>query len=239
MIVGALESAKVAEISILVVEDDIPSQRAIRNVLDAEGWRVRLVSGASQVLPELARGGWNLVIVNAALTDPRGPLFAILRDLTLADPENEPGDDDAVESDDMAGERVIVERRELPARVRQGLRVLFLVPSAVSKEMEPVLERDGLPYALKPYNLHDFLEKVSDLLLEAGAIDAPIRTIRDLSPRKRPSARPVRRENRSAAMFAPREDYQMTEEEMAEWERQEEQERKKRRKEQEEREHLG
>lgn len=228
-----------AEISILVVEDDNPSQRAIRNVLDAEGWHVRIVS-AQQVLPELARGAWNLVIVNAALTDPRGPLFAILRDLTLADAEREIDEPPAEEiTDNLGADRVIVEQRKLPARVGQGIRVLFLVPSAVSKHMQPILEREGLPYALKPYNLHDFLEKVSDLLLEAGAIDAPIRSIRDLAPLKRPLTRRVRRPDRNTGMFAPRDDYQMTEEEMAEWERQEKAEIKKRRKEQEEREHLG
>ena len=228
-----------AEISILVVEDDNPSQRAIRNVLDAEGWHVRIVS-AQQVLPELARGAWNLVIVNAALTDPRGPLFAILRDLTLADAEREIDEPPTEEiTDNLGADRVIVEQRKLPARVGQGIRVLFLVPSAVSKHMQPILEREGLPYALKPYNLHDFLEKVSDLLLEAGAIDAPIRSIRDLAPLKRPLTRRVRRPDRNTGMFAPRDDYQMTEEEMAEWERQEKAEIKKRRKEQEEREHLG
>lgn len=228
-----------AEISILVVEDDTPSQRAIRDVLDAEGWHVRIVS-AEQVLTELARGGWNLVIVNAALTNPRGPLFAILRDLTLADSEQGAPDLPDEEIADISGaDRVIVEQSTAPKRVRQGIRVLFLVPSSVSKQMQPVLEREGLPYALKPYNLHDFLEKVSDLLLEAGAIDAPIRSIRDFAPRKRVSARRVRRADRNTGMFASREDYQMTEEEMADWERQEEEDVKKRRKEQEEREHLG
>ncbi|HTU32848.1 MAG TPA: hypothetical protein VMF66_03500 [Candidatus Acidoferrum sp.] len=226
-----------AEISILVVEDDVPSQRAIRNVLDAEGWHVRMVS-APEVLTELARGGWNLVIVNAALTDPRGPLFAILRDLTLADSEHE-SEEEPVEEPEAHGERVIVEHLETRARSERGIRVLFLVPSSVSKHMQPILEREGLPYALKPYNLHDFLEKISDLLLEAGAIDAPIRSIRDFAPRKRPLTCRVRRDSRSTAMFAPRADYQMSEEEMAEWERQEEEELKKRRKEQEEREHLG
>lgn len=229
-----------AEVNILVVEDDLPSQRAIRSVLDAEGWRVRLVPASSQVLGELAQGGWNLVIINAAMTDPRGPLFAILRDLALADSEQDEEEEPVDDTDTNDGDRVIVERVEkAPKQTGKRLRVLFLVPSSVAKQMQPVLEHDGLPYALKPYNLHDFLEKVSDLLIEAGAIDAPIRTIRDLTARKpRPTPR-VRPDNRSTAMFASRDDYQMTEEEMTEWERQEEQDRKKRRKEQAEREHLG
>ncbi len=220
-----------AEINILVVEEDIPSQRAIRNVLDAEGWHVRIVSGL-QALPELARGGWNLVIINAAIADPRGPLFAILKELTLADSEagtDEPSSEAPADAPTLA----------VPARPRRSIRVLFLVPSSISKQTQPILERDGLPYALKPYNLHDFLEKVSDLLLEAGAIEDPIRTIRQLAPRRRPLTRHVRRDTRKSAMFASREDYLMTEEEMAEWERQELEDQKKRRKEQEEREHLG
>lgn len=236
---AAPELARVAEVSILVVEDDIPSQRAIRSMLDAEGWRVRLVPVAQQVLAELAHGGWNLVIVNAALTDPRGPLFAILRDLTLADSEREIEVPAAEEDEASDDDRVIGEPVAVRTPVGPRLRVLFLVPSSVSKQIQPILEGEGLPYALKPYNLHDFLEKVSDLLIEAGAIDAPIRTIRDLAPRKRRSTPRVRRDNRGAAMFASRDDYQMTEEEMAEWERQEDAERKKRRKQQEEREHLG
>jgi CheY-like chemotaxis protein len=232
--------ARVGEVRILVVEDDIASQRAIRSVLDEEGWRVRLVPAAPQVLTELAQGGWNLVIINAAMTDPRGPLFAILKDLALADSDREAEEEPVEDIETNDADRVIVERLEAPKqKIGKRLRVLFLVPSSVSKQMQPILEREGLPYALKPYNLHDFLEKVSDLLLEGGAIDAPIRTIRDLAPRKRRPMPRVRRDNPSGAMFASRDDYQMTEEEMAEWERQDEQDRKKRRKEQSDREHLG
>jgi CheY-like chemotaxis protein len=226
-----------AEINILVAEDDLASQNALKSLLDSGGWRVHAVSSAAEVLKELARGVWNLAIVNAGLTDPAGPVFAILRELAQADLERDtdtPASDESDLKQGLTGEPL----PEATPGPRQ-LRVLYLLPPEVAKEVQPILERDALPYAAKPYNLHDLLEKVSDLLLEAGAIDAPIRTIREFAPRGRPSSRRVRRENRSGAMFAPREDYQMTEEEMAEWERQEEEERKKRRKEQQEREHLG
>jgi CheY-like chemotaxis protein len=228
----------VSEVNILIVDDDVASQRALRNVLDAEGWRVRIVSTASEVLSELARGVWNLVIVNAALTHPRGPVFAILRELALADAEVEAAPPpDSPESSEPG---IILETPAAEPRTRPRIRVLFLIPAAVSKQVQPVIEREGLPYMIKPYNLHDFLERVSDLLLEAGAIDSPIRTMREfVTSRKHRTARRPRRDSRSGAMFAPREDYQMTEEEMAEWERQEEEERKKRRKEQLERGHLG
>lgn len=225
------------EVSILILDDDIASQRAMRNVLDAEGWRVRIVPNAAQAMSELARGVWNLAIVNAALTDPGGPLFAILRDLALADAEEE---ESAPQSEPDSEPGLIAESAQPAGPPRRRLRVLFLIPVAVSRKMQPIIEREGLPYTAKPYNLHDFLEKVSDLLLEAGAIDSPIRTIREFfTARKRRTLRRPRKDGPSGAMFAPREDYQMTEEEMAEWERQEEEDRKKRRKQQQERGRLG
>ena len=209
------------EVGILIVDDDVASQRALKNVLDSEGWRVRIVPAASDALAELAAGGWNLAIVNVALADVRGPLFAILRELAQAESEAppepevpaEPGDDEA-------------------PKARNRIRSLFLVPMARAKDVQPVLEREGLPYSFKPYHLHDFLEKVSELLVEAGAIAEPIRSIGGFGAGKRRS-RNVRfsRDSRRGTMFATREDYQMTEEEMIEWERQEEEDKKKREKE--------
>jgi CheY-like chemotaxis protein len=212
-----------AEVGILVIDDDIVSQRALKNVLDSEGWLVRIVSQASHALNELAGSQWNLIIVNITLTPLRGPLFAILRELALAEsnlPENESGNG----SGRVAG---------------KGVRVLFVVPLTSAKEAQPVLEREGLAYTLKPYHLNDFLEKVSDLLVEAGAIAEPIRVMGGFTrSRKRSVARRAAKDARRGAMFASREDYQMTEEEMADFERQEEEERKKREKELKEREHL-
>src|SRR5690348_17970569 len=50
--------------------------------------RVRIVPTAAQALPELASGVWNLAIVNVALVDLKGPIFAILRDLAQADSQD-------------------------------------------------------------------------------------------------------------------------------------------------------
>jgi hypothetical protein len=95
-----------------------------------------------------------------------------------------------------------------------------------------MFESEGLPYLQKPYHLHDFLEKVSDLLVEAGAIAEPIRSIGGFGKgKKRRRTVQAARDSRRGIMFASREDYQMTEEEMAEFERQEEDDRKKREKE--------
>lgn len=207
-----------SEVGILIVDDDIASQRALKNVLDSEGWRVRIVPQASLALAELATGNWNLAIVNVALADVRGPLFAILRELAQADilsPEGE------------------------SASPRKQIRVLFLMPVLRAKDVQPLLEREGLPYSLKPYHLHDFLEKVSELLVEAGAIAEPIRSIGGFAAAKRrPRNLRSSRDTRRGTMFASREDYQMTEEEMAEFERQEEEDRKKREKELKDRQRL-
>jgi len=139
----------VPEVGILIVDDDFASQSALKNILDSEGWRVRIVPLVDQALTELATGSWNLVIVNLALADVRGPLFAILKEVAEAEP--------AIPS---------IEGQPAPIR----LRPLFLIPQDRTKELQPILEREGLPYSVKPYHLNDFLEKVSELLVEAGAI---------------------------------------------------------------------
>jgi CheY-like chemotaxis protein len=227
----------VAEVGILIIDDDIVSQQALKNVLDSEGWRVRIVPLAAGALKELAGSNWSLVIVNIALTDLRGPLYAILKELAQA--EGPPTPDTPPETTDRSENIETGEEILPPPAPPRRLRVLFLVPALAAKEVQPILEQEGLPYSLKPYHLHDFLEKVSELLLEAGAIAEPIRSVAyGLGNQKRKRIRSAR-DSRRGAMFASREDYQMTEEEMADWERQEEEDRKKREKEQLERLHRG
>jgi CheY-like chemotaxis protein len=208
----------VSEIGILIIDDDVSSQHALKSVLDSEGWRVRIVPEARQALTELANGAWNLAIVNVAVANVNGPLFAILRELS------------------DAGSRANGDGSDSTAK---KLSVLFLVPVRVAAAAQPFLEAEDLPYALKPYHLHEFFEKVSDLLVESGAMEEPIRTMRNVGSKRRPTQR-LRsdRHARRSSMFASREDYQMTEEEMAEYERQEEEDRKKREKERKERERL-
>ncbi len=93
------------------------------------------------------------------------------------------------------------------------LRELAVVPAE-----EQTLEQAKLPYVIRPYHLHDFLEKVSDLLVEVKAIDAPLRQVRyefgGLRKKKRDA-------NRTNTMFASRDSYSYTEEELAEYEKQE------------------
>jgi CheY-like chemotaxis protein len=204
----------VAEVGILIFDDDIASQRALKHILDSEGWRVRVVPDASHAFMELASSHWSLVIVNAALIDLRGPLFGMLKELAQAEPVRKPGGGSA--ADDATASMI---------------RVLFLVPPGMDSGVQAMLEQEALPYALKPCHLHDFLEKVSDLLVDGGAIARPLRSISDsFGGKKRHKDSRFSRDAGSGTMFASREDYQMTEEEMTEFEHQEETERKKRQK---------
>ena len=202
-----------SEVRILIVDDDEASQHALQQVLDSEGWRVRVVPFASEALRELARGHWTLVIVNIALADITGPLFTTLKELA----------------------QVVLD----PDAAQNGLHVLFLVPLLAARWARPVLDKERLPYAMKPLNLNDFLEKVSDLLLETGAIAQPIRDVSVLAVNKeRRQKDRAGRDRRNGKMFASREDYMMTDEEIADYEKQEEEERKKSKEEEKKREML-
>jgi len=89
------------------------------------------------LLAELKTGEWSLVIANVALTGLDGPAFVTLRELAT-----------------------------VPAADGGRVRVLYLVPELSSGQYIVQLEAARLPYVLRPYHLHDFLEKVSDLSLK-------------------------------------------------------------------------
>ncbi len=112
-----------AEVGILIIDDDVVSQRALKNVLDSEGWRVRIVPLASHAMAEIASGVWSLVIVNVALTDVRGPIFTTLKELAQ-------GQADAPHDAEIDAAR--------PKRIR----VLFLVPDS-RREGNPTRARAG------------------------------------------------------------------------------------------------
>ena len=200
-----------ARIGILIIDDDEANQSALRQTLDSEGWHVRAVSTAQQGLGELSTGEWSLVILNLGMVRMTSPVFLTLRELALA-PAVEDG------------------------KVRA--RVLFVVPDSVAAESVPSLEKDRLPYVQKPFQFHDLLEKVSDLLMEAAALANPIRRVRHDSTeaeRKRKENRAGResghrQSRRDTNMFAKRDEYVMTEEEIAEYERSEQEEQLKKKK---------
>jgi DNA-binding response OmpR family regulator len=192
----------VEKTGILVIENDEATQSALRQVLDSEGWQLRIASEVGQAMADLSTGAWSLVILNIGMTDITGSVFLTLRELALA-PAMENGN----------------------ARAR----VLFLVPESSASEVQTALEKDRLPYVLKPFQFHDLMEKVSDLLMETDSLATPIRRVRfdsTAADRKRDESRAghqsdVRQGRRETRMFAKREEYVMSEEEMIEYEKSE------------------
>ncbi|HYL84797.1 MAG TPA: hypothetical protein VE263_11225 [Candidatus Angelobacter sp.] len=177
------------QVGILVLDSDANSAGAVKQILDSEGWRVRAVLDTSLLLAELKSGEWSLVVANVAVTGLNSPAFYTLRELAAVPHED--------------GGRI---------------RVLFIIPEMAGGQFMVPLEQAKLPYVVRPYHLHDFLEKISDLLVEVKAIEGPIRQVR----REFGALRKKRKQaGRTNSMFASRDSYSYTEEEIAEYERQE------------------
>ena len=185
------------QVGILVLDNDAQGSSAVKQILDSEGWRVRVVPDTHMLLAELKTGEWSLVIANVALTGVEGPAFITLRELASVSPED--------------GGRV---------------RALYLVPESAGSQYIGHLEIGHMPYVVRPYHLHDFLEKVSDLLVEVKAIEAPLRQVRHEFGALRMKKKQAGRSN---AMFASRDSTSYTEEELAEYEREESEASKSRR----------
>jgi DNA-binding response OmpR family regulator len=176
------------QVGILVLDDNTPGGSAVKQILDSEGWRVRLVADTQMLLAELKTGEWSLVIANVAMTGVESPAFLTLRELA-----------------------------SVPAADGGRVRVLYLIPELTSAQYVVHLEAARLPYVLRPYHLHDFLEKVSDLLVEVKAIEAPIRQVR----REFGALRKKKKQAGRNSMFASRDTFSYTDEELAEYEKQE------------------
>lgn len=175
------------QVGILVLDSDGQAAGAVKQVLDSEGWRVRVVPDANMLLSELKSADWSLVVANAGVLTADSPAFFTLREIA-----------------------------SVPLEDGGRIRALFIIPEATERHFSGSLEAARLPYVVRPYHLHDFLEKVSDLLVEVKAIEAPIRLVRRefgaIRKKKRQAAR-------SNSMFASRDTFSYTEEEIAEYER--------------------
>src|ERR1700692_4663476 len=112
------------QVGILVLDDDVPSQGALKQILDSEGWRVRIVPGSQMLLAELKTGEWSLVVANVALMGLESPAFVTLRELSGVTPEE--------------GARI---------------RILYLLPEQGNSELASELETAKLPYVSRPYHL--------------------------------------------------------------------------------------
>jgi len=71
-----------------VLDNDPAGSSALRQILDAEGWRVRVIPDVKLLLSELKTAEWSLVIANVSQVPIEGPIFAILRDLSAVAPED-------------------------------------------------------------------------------------------------------------------------------------------------------
>src|SRR5712691_2107209 len=183
------------QVGILVLDGDPEGAGAVKQILDSEGWRVRVVPDTRMLLAELKTGEWSLVIADVEAMGIDTPAFHILTELASVSVEE--------------GGR---------------FRILYLIPEMMGTQYVAPLEAARLPYVIRPYHLHDFLEKISDLLVEVKAIEAPLRQVRH----EFGALRKKKQTGRPTSMFASRDSFSYTDEELAEYERQESEESKKR-----------
>jgi DNA-binding response OmpR family regulator len=181
---------KPRQVAILVLEEDADNAVAVRQLLDSEGWRVAIVTDSNLLLNELRNGEWALVVANVAVTGTDSAAFTTLRELA-----------------------------SVPADEGGRIRVLYIVPEMADIKYVQMLERARLPYVVRPFNFHDLIQKVSDLLFEVHAIAMPLRQVgREFGTVRKKKLEASRTSN---SMFASRDSYSYSEEEVAEYERQE------------------
>lgn len=186
---ASVPNAPLRQVGLLVLEDDPQNASALKQILDSEGWRVRAVTDLPSLRAELKTAEYSLVIANVSLMGLESSIFHVLKELAA-----------------------------VPADEGGRVRVLYVVPELTGSQYVLQLERDRQPYVVRPFHLHDFLEKVSDLLVEVKAIEAPLRLTRYEFGEAR---RKKKMASKTNSMFASRDSYSYTEEELAEYERQE------------------
>ena len=184
---ATLPNSEQRQVGLLVLESDPGSSAALKQILDSEGWRVRIVEDLQMLHVELKTAEYSLLIANIALIGLDSPTFHVLKELG------------GVSAEDGG-----------------KIRTLFVIPELNGSQFIGHLETARLPYVLRPFHLHDFLEKVSDLLVEVKAIAAPLRMTRYEFGEARKKKKQA---SRTTSMFASRDSYSYTEEEIAEYEK--------------------
>ena len=184
---ATLPNSEQRQVGLLVLESDTGGAAALKQILDSEGWRVRIVEDLQMLHVELKTAEYSLLIANIALIGIDSPIFHVLKELG------------GVSAEDGG-----------------KIRTLFVIPEMNGSQFIAQLEAARLPYVLRPFHLHDFLEKVSDLLVEVKAIAAPLRMTRYEFGEARKKKKQA---SRTTSMFASRDSYSYTEEEIAEYEK--------------------
>ena len=175
---ATLPNSEQRQVGLLVLESDPGSSAALKQILDSEGWRVRIVEDLKMLHVELKTAEYSLLIANIALIGLDSPTFHVLKELG------------GVSAEDGG-----------------KIRTLFVIPELNGSQFIGHLETARLPYVLRPFHLHDFLEKVSDLLVEVKAIAAPLRMTRYEFGEARKKKKQA---SRTTSMFASRDSYSYT-----------------------------
>jgi DNA-binding response OmpR family regulator len=188
--------------------------------------------GSSFTMPEKPRQVGILVLEedaqNAAsvrqILDSEGWRVNVVADQNLLLEELRNGDwalvvaNIAVTGFDSPAFSTLRELAAVPSEEGGRIRVLYIVPEMTASKYVKTLEQSRLPYVARPFHFHDFFEKVSDLLFEVHAIAVPLRQVSyefGGVRKKKQEAKQV------STMFAARDAYSYTEEEVAEYEKQE------------------
>src|SRR5215510_13006087 len=85
---GASPTAVTRQVGILVLDNDPFGGSAVKQILDSEGWRVRLIPDAKMLLTELKSADWSLVVANAAAISLDSPAFFTRREIATVPQEN-------------------------------------------------------------------------------------------------------------------------------------------------------
>src|SRR5260370_29432123 len=116
------------QVGILVLDSNPQGAGAVKQILDSEGWRVRVVPDTRMLLAELKTGEWSLVIADVEAMGIDTPACNILTELPSVSVEE--------------GGR---------------FRILYLIPEMMGTHYVAPLEPALLPSVTLPYHLHDFL----------------------------------------------------------------------------------
>src|SRR5208282_567407 len=76
------------QVGILVLEDDPKNSGVLKQILDSEGWRVRIVQDVGLLHAELKTTEYSLLVANIAMMGIPSPTYHVLRELSSVSAEN-------------------------------------------------------------------------------------------------------------------------------------------------------
>ena len=79
---ATLPTVAARHVGLLVLESDASNATALKQILDSEGWRVRVVPDLTLLHAELKTAEYSLLIANVAQVGVNSTTFHVLRELT-------------------------------------------------------------------------------------------------------------------------------------------------------------